>query len=195
MLTPLHAADVSWLQHTSPKQLTFGVGNDTEPAVAAHGAIAFQTDKNGFNNIDILTSSGIVIHAITRQSGHSIHPTWTPDGKLIYALINPNQTSAQAIESHSQDGCNLFLLNLQDGTNTRLTTGRWRDFTPTVAPDGHTLGVATSRNRAKIGAGSHLATLDLQNISSPVTEFAFISGGNFDAIASPTISNDGKYIC
>ena len=195
MLTPLHAADVSWLQHTSPKQLTFDAGNDTEPAVAAHGAIAFQTDKNGFNNIDILTSSGIVIHAITRQSGHSIHPTWTPDGKLIYALINPNQTSAQAIESHSQDGCNLFLLNLQDGTNTRLTTGHWRDFTPTVAPDGHTLWFATSRNRAKIGDGSHLATLDLQNITAPVTEFAFISGGNFDAIASPTISNDGKYIC
>ena len=195
MLTPLHAADVSWLQHTSPKQLTFGVGNDTEPAVAAHGAIAFQTDKNGFNNIDILTSSGIVIHAITRQSGHSIHPTWTPDGKLIYALINPNQTSAQAIESHSQDGCNLFLLNLQDGTNTRLTTGRWRDFTPTVASDGHTLWFATSRNRAKIGDGSHLATLDLQNITAPVIEFAFTSGGNFDAIASPTISKDGKYIC
>ncbi|MBR4371010.1 MAG: PD40 domain-containing protein, partial [Victivallales bacterium] len=134
------------------------------------------------------------IHSVTTPEGHAIHPAWAPNGSLIFAAINPNQTSAQAIESHSHDGCNLYLLS-KEGITTRLTTGHWRDFTPTVAPDGHTLWFATSRNRAKIGDGSHLATLDLQNITAPVTEFAFTSGGNFDAIASPTISNDGKYIC
>ena len=193
MLTPLHAAEVSWLQHTSPKQLTFDVGNDTEPAVAANGEIAFQSDADGFNRLKILSHDG-KIRTVTTPEGHAIHPAWAPNGSLIYAVINPNKTSAQAIESHTQDGCNLYLLS-KDGITTRLTTGFWRDFTQTVAPDGHTLWFATSRNRTKIGDGSHLSTLDLQNITAPVTEFAFISGGSFDAIASPTISNNGKYIC
>ena len=193
MLTPLHAAEVSWFQHTSPQQLTFDVENDTEPAVAANGDIAFQSDADDFNRLKILSHDG-KIRAVTTPEGHAIHPAWAPNGSLIYAAINPNQTSAQAIESHSEDGCNLYLLS-KDGITTRLTTGFWRDFTPTVAPDGHTLWFATSRNRTKIGDGSHLATLDLQNITAPVTEFAFISGGSFDAIASPTISNNGKYIC
>ncbi|MBQ2336765.1 MAG: PD40 domain-containing protein, partial [Victivallales bacterium] len=92
MLTPLHAADASWIQHTKPEILSFGDdGNHTEPAVAANGAIAFQSDAGGFNHICILSKSGI-INAIT-PLGHAIHPTWTPDGKLIYAVINPKQTS------------------------------------------------------------------------------------------------------
>ncbi len=193
MLSPLHAADTSWIQHTKPTMLSYGDGNHTEPTVSANDTIAFQSDADGFNHICILTHSAI-INYITLP-GHTIHPAWTPDSKLIYAAINPNQTSAQAIESHSQDGCNLYLFSPADQTTTRLTTGRWRDFTPTVAPDGHTLWFATSRHREKLGDGSHLATLDLQNITAPVTEFSFVSGGNFDAIASPTISNNGKYIC
>ena len=193
MLSPLHAADTSWIQHTKPTMLSFGDGNHTEPAVSANDTIAFQSDEGGFNHICILTHSAI-INYITLP-GHTIHPAWTPDGKLIYAAINPNQTSAQAIESHSQDGCNLYLFSPADQTTTRLTTGHWRDFTPTVAPDGHTLWFATSRNRAKIGDGSHLATLDLQNITAPVNEFAIAGGGSFNAIASPTISTDGQFIC
>lgn len=192
MLSPLHAADTSWIQHTKPTMLSIGDGNHTEPAVSANGTIAFQSDEGGFNHLCILTHSAI-INYITLP-GHAIHPTWTPDGKLIYAAINPNQTSAQAIESHSQDGCNLYLFSPADQTTTRLTTGHWRDFTPTVAPDGHTLWFATSRNRAKIGDGSHLAKLDLNNPAT-VQELLHEGGGQFNAIVSPTISADGKYIC
>ena len=193
MLTPLHAVEVPWLQHTSPKQLTFGVGNDTEPTVAANGDIAFQSDADGFNRIRVLSPDG-PLRPVATSDGHALHPVWAPDGSLIYALINPNQTSAQAIESHSQDGCNLYHLS-KEGITTRLTTGHWRDFTPTVAPNGHTLWFVTTRNRAKIGDGSHLATLDLHDPTAAPKEFPLSSGGQFNAIASPTISQDGKYIC
>ena len=195
MLTPLHAADTSWIQHTKPEILSFGDdGNHTEPAVAANGAIAFQSDAGGFNHICILSKSGVVINAIT-PLGHAIHPTWTPDGKLIYAVINPKQTSAQAIESNSQDGCNLYRYDPQEGEAIRLTIDRYHDFTPTVAPDGHTLWFATSRCREKIGDGSHLATIDLNTLGCPIEEYLQEGGSQFNAIASPSFSADGKYIC
>ena len=47
MLTPLHAADASWIQHTKPEILSFGDdGNHTEPAVAANGAVVIAIQRS-----------------------------------------------------------------------------------------------------------------------------------------------------
>lgn len=174
------------------RQLTFGAGNDLEPAVGPDGIIAFQSDEAGRYVIKCLKPGGKPEVWIDVKD-HAFQATWLQDGRLVYVVRHPMETAAKAIESGSQDGANLWLRQL-DGTQVRLTKGLWCDYTPSIAPDGKTVWFVTTRDRRKVGDGAHLASLELSNTGDDVREHTFTAYSSFSSAASPALSPDGRLL-
>ena len=185
-----------WIRQGTPVQLTFGPGNDMEASVGPDGRIAYENDAKGGLEILILNpADGSTEHFIGGETPNvmAAYPAWTPDGGLVYALSQPTGTAAVQVPKGGDLGCNLWLY--RDGTHTRLTRGLWRDFTPSVSPDGKRVWFTTSRNRLKIGDGSHLAHLDLTNGAAyPVTERREAAYAGGCAAVSPVVSPKGKLV-
>ena len=184
-----------WLKTGEPVQLTFGEGNDMEAACAPDGrSIAYENDAEGGLRVFVLDcASGE--RTLVCGGGKGVmaaYPSWTPDGGLVYALSAPIGTAAVQVPAGGDIGCNLWLW--KDGERTRLTKGLWRDFTPSVSPDGASVWFTTSRGRQNLGDGSHLAVLALDKAGFPVTEKIESAGISGSAAVSPVLSPRGRLL-
>ncbi|MGI5924216.1 MAG: TolB family protein [Lentisphaeria bacterium] len=189
---PAISQEADWVSCGTARQLTFGAGNDMEPAVGPDGSIAFQSDETGRYVIKCLKPGGKP-EVWVDEKDHACQPTWLQDGRLVYVVRHPMETAAKAVMSGSQDGANLWLRQL-DGTQVRLTKGLWCDYTPSIAPDGKTLWFVTTRDRRKVGDGAHLASLDLSSAGNDVREHTFTAYWRFASAASPALSPDGRLL-
>lgn len=89
--------------------------------------LAFVSNRAGTRNIWIINSDGGGLRRITSPPGYQNHPSFSPDGSRVvfsegvYAKVGAGQVST---------GSNLWIVNA-DGTGLRrLTTGAFRDTTP-----------------------------------------------------------------
>ncbi len=188
------AQEGTWIQQGVPTQLTFGAGNDVEAAVGPDGRIAYENDAGGGLEIFILDPASGNTQKLIGGAPNvmAAYPAWTPDGGIVYALSRPTGTAIIQVPAGGDIGCNLWLW--KDGAHTRLTKGLWRDFTPSVSPDGKKVWFTTSRGRRNVGDGSHLACLDLTDPEHKVTEFRNIACSGGQAAVSPVVSPRGKLL-
>ena len=78
-----------------------------KPKVAFKGEIVFQSDADGDNEIYLLTQQGV--SKLTDNTWNDEYPRWSPDGKKIAFMANP------------EEGYEVFIMN-RDGTEiTQLT--------------------------------------------------------------------------
>ena len=76
--------------------------------------------------------------------GNACHPFFAPDGSLVYAYANITNTAHQRfVLNGPQDGYGIR--RWKDGAATDLTHGLWRDYQPSVSPDGKRLYFCTQR--------------------------------------------------
>ena len=181
----------SWARSGRPVQLTHGEGNDMEASVGPDGRIAYENDADGGIRICLLDPSSGQTEVVAGggKGVMAAYPGWTPDGGLVYALSAPTGTAAVQVPADGDIGCNLWLW--KDGGRTRLTRGLWRDFTPSVSPDGRSVWFTTSRGRRLVGDGSHLARLALDQPGFPVEENKEIAYSGGAAAVSPVLSPRG----
>ena len=78
------------------------------------------------------------------EEGNACHPFFAPDGSLVYAYANITNTAYQRFMLNGpQDGSGIR--RWKDGVATDLTHGLWRDYQPSVSPDGKCLYFCTQR--------------------------------------------------
>ncbi len=76
--------------------------------------------------------------------GNACHPFFAADGSLVYAYANITNTAYQRFMLNGpQDGYGIR--RWKDGVATDLTHGLWRDYQPSVSPDGKRLYFCTQR--------------------------------------------------
>ena len=126
------------------EQLTFGPDNDTEPCWSPDGQrIAFQTDRRGDLDIFELALAGGSIKEVAAGPGNACYQAYLPDGALAYVFGHHQGTAAQCAGKREK-GYGLRLL--RNGSETILTSGYWRDYTPSATQDGGMLYYASTQN-------------------------------------------------
>lgn len=179
-----------WSCRCSPIiQVTSGPGNDTEAVWSPDGRrIAFQTDAQGDLDIAIVDLASGKVASLVTGPGHACYPAWTPDGALVYAFGHHTGTATEAAAVQADYGYGLRLLRA--GETRVLTQGYWRDYTPSVTPDGGAVVYASTCG----GTGDGVA-LWRKALATDATGERLVSlDGDQGGIVQPSLSPDGRFM-
>ena len=174
------------------------VTQGANPAFSPDGRrIAFQRLDGEVFKIGVVGLDDNKVEWIEEGPGNAAYPEWTPSGGLIYMSGNNKDTAYEAWRSNSKSGYGLCLW--ENGKKRNLTTGRCRDFTPSVSADGKkvyfvtTRGVTSESEVYSNAATTHIAELDL--VAGGESRIIMKSpGGNDTGFVQPAISPDGKIL-
>ncbi len=135
---------------TDLKQLTFGHGDDREPAFSPDGkTIAFSSDRAFEGSYDIWTvdvATGKLTQR-TSAAADEYEPAWSPDGKEI-AFVSGAGTAGTTIEAIDAAGSQHTLASLK-GKEGRLEAPSW-------SPDGKTLAYVEFAGKGYFMSAAHL---------------------------------------
>ena len=153
--------------------------------------MAFQRavgDKMRVGILDLKTGET----AWPEQEGNSCHPFFAPDGSLVYAYANITNTAYQRfIQKGPQDGYGIR--RWKDGVAIDLTHGLWRDYQPSVSPDGKHLYFCTQRPHD----GAPPLRIDVLEMDGRKPQpFILPAGQSYGdaAVGQPVVSPDGQLI-
>jgi dipeptidyl aminopeptidase/acylaminoacyl peptidase len=169
--------------------LTDGPGNDTEAVWSPDGGrIAFQTDRRGDLDIEVIDLAQGRLTGIAEGPGHACYPAWTPDGGLVYAFSLHVGTALQAATAKADCGTGLRLWKA--GETRVLTQGYWRDYTPSVTPDGEAVYFASTRENT----GNSASLWRLALAPGAAAECVLpLDGGSVGAV-QPSLAPDGRVL-
>ena len=183
------------------------------PAFSPDGKrLAFQRLDGDVFKIGVIGLNGGAIEWIEEGPGNAAYPEWTPSGGLVYMAGHDTETAYEAWHGNSKNGYGLRLW--ANGKKRNLTTGRCRDYTPCVSPDGKkiyfvtTRGVESESSAYSKAASTRIAELDLEsgNYQLPTTNHQLPTtncqlrilmdspNGNNSGFVQPAVSPDGSLL-
>jgi Tol biopolymer transport system component len=183
------------------------------PAFSPDGKrLAFQRLDGDVFKIGVIGLNGGAIEWIEEGPGNAAYPEWTPSGELVYMAGHDTETAYEAWHGNSKNGYGLRLW--ANGKKRNLTTGRCRDYTPCVSPDGKkiyfvtTRGVESESSAYSKAASTRIAELDLEsgNYQLPTTNHQLPTtncqlrilmdspNGNNSGFVQPAVSPDGSLL-
>ena len=169
------------------------------PAFSPDGArIAFQRlDGDVFKLGVVNMKDGGAVEWIEEGPGNAAYPEWTPSGGLVYMAGHDHETAYEAWKGNSKNGYGLRLW--ENGQKRTLTSGRCRDYTPSVSPDGKkvyfvtTRGIESESSAYSKAASTRIAELDLAAGGAPRIILDSPNGNN-SGFVQPAISPDGTML-
>ena len=153
--------------------------------------MAFQRAVGGKMRVGILDlKTGET--AWPETEGNACHPFFAPDGSLVYSYANITNTAHERfILGGPQDGYGIR--RWKDGAAADLTHGLWRDYQPSVSPDGKRLYFCTQRPHK----GAPPIRVDSMAIDGGEPEpFILPAGQPYGdaAVGQPVVSPDGRLV-
>jgi Tol biopolymer transport system component len=131
-ITPQGVGEVST---DTPVNISNSIANDRNPAWSPDGThIAFQTDRDGNDEIYLMQQDGRMQTRLTTHSANDRFPTWSPDGeKIVFASTRDGNWEIYTMDA--------------DGTNIqRKTNNNGNDAYPDWSPDGKKIAFASTRD-------------------------------------------------
>ena len=189
------------------------VTKGANPAFSPDGSkLAFQRLEGDVFKIGVTGLKGGTVEWIEEGPGNAAYPEWTPRGGLIYMAGHDTETAYEAWHGKSKNGYGLWLW--ENGRKRRLTSGRCRDYTPSVSPDGKkvyfvtTRGVTSESSAYSKAASSRIAELDLTSADAPTPNSQLSTtnyqlsprilmdspNGNNSGFVQPAVSPDGTML-
>lgn len=153
---------------TGPIRFTSGMGNDTSPRWSPCGTkVAFLSDRDkDKNQLYILSLEGGEATKVTSVEGGVRNPSWSPDGKRIaFCALDrqaqqdePNSGNSSGVRvvtrlRHKLDSVGflpessyqIYVLDVESGEITQLTTGPYDCLEPEWSPDGEHIAFVSAR--------------------------------------------------
>ncbi|MDA3925327.1 MAG: hypothetical protein PF904_11585 [Kiritimatiellae bacterium] len=172
------------------RAVTSGPGNDSEAVWSPDGQqIAFQTDRKGDLDIAVVDLANGSISMPVERAGHACYPAWTPDGALVYAFGHHAGTAVQAAAMKADCGYGLRLW--REGQTQVLTQGYWRDYTPSVSPDGTAVYYASTRDEK---SGDSAALWRRELTPDATGDCVYRLGQQQGGAVQPSLSPDGQIL-
>lgn len=171
------------------RAVTTGPGNDSEAVWSPDGRqIAFQTDRQGDLDLAMVELADGKVSLLVEGVGNACYPAWTPDGALVYAYGNHTGTAVQAASAQADYGYGLRLWRA--GQTQVLTQGYWRDYTPSVSPDGSAVIYASTCGETGDGVALWRVSLAAGSRPERLARLEREQGG----MVQPSLSPDEKYM-
>jgi len=171
------------------------VTQGTNPAFSPDGSkLAFQRLDGDVFKIGVIGVKGGAVEWVEEGPGNAAYPEWTPDGGLLYMAGHDHETAYEGWRGKSKNGYGLRLY--ANGQKRTLTTGRCRDYTPSVSADGRkvyfvtTRGVSSESAAYSKAASTRIAELDLAAGGEPRILMDSPNGNN-SGFVQPVVSPDG----
>jgi Tol biopolymer transport system component len=113
---------------TSPVQITFGPGEDDDPAFSADGSlIAFESTRTGNGDIYVMNPDGTGLVRLTTSPAGEDQPSWSPDGaRIAYTRCGARDCDVWVMNG---DGTNQHQIVDAPGSDDLATDPAW-------SPDG-----------------------------------------------------------
>ncbi len=105
------------------------------PDYPSGGRIAFQSDRDGNDEIYIMGCDGTGQVNLTNYSGTDKEPSWSSGGKLAFSS-----------DRNAAGGFDIYLLTLDPWGVARLTTDAANDESPALSPDGSKVAFVSYRD-------------------------------------------------
>jgi len=161
--------------------------------------IAFQRAEDGQSHLAVMDlETGATTWLVRGKTENACHPSWGRDGTLIYSYANITNTAYErfCVKGGPQDGYGLRLW--KDGVTRELTHGLWRDFAPSLAPDGKTAYLCTQHG---IGTDSSYDSyssvpvkIDALELASGARKAVILPHAGDTSVGQPVVSPDGRLI-
>ena len=186
----LHAAFGAAPDRPRPVQITHGPGSDTEAAWSPQGAkIVYQSERNGGCDLYVLDLGTGKSRPVVKGKGYSCFPAWSPDAKwIVYSHAVFDKTAFE----RPKDGYNIFVVSAGGGEPRRLTSGRFRDYTPTFSRDGRAIYFSSTRNTENKSVG--ISTVPFSGGELRAARAAIPNRRGDSAVIQPDLSFDGRLL-
>ena len=176
------------------------VTEGSNAAVSPDGRrIAFQRAEKGQSHLAILDlETGATTWLVRGATENACHPAWGRDGELIYSYANITNTAYERFcaKGGPQDGYGLRLW--KDGVTRELTHGLWRDFAPSLSPDGKTAYLCTQHevgtDTSYDSYSSVPVKIDALDLASGARRAFILPRPGDSALGQPVVSPDGRLI-
>jgi hypothetical protein len=120
-------------QETPGEQAARPIASPT-PTIEISNKIAFQSDRDGDDEIFIMNSDGSNLVQLTDNSDGDSHPTWSPDGSKI------------AFRSNRDGDWEIFTMNSDGSDVVQLTDDSYSNAFPSWSPDGRQIAFSSDRD-------------------------------------------------
>jgi erythromycin esterase-like protein len=127
---------------------------NTSPAWSPDGGqIAFQTNRDGNNEIYLMAADGSAVRNLTRHAASDASPAWSPDGTTI-AFVSDRDGNEE-----------IYLVGVDGSGLRRLTHHPGPDKSPAWSPDGHWLTFHADRyTQSGSNFDLHLVSVDSSEV-------------------------------
>ncbi len=105
-----------------------------EEGIASTRVAFVKEGRNGHKEIGVMDYDGKNARTLTNDKSINLSPAWSPDGEKL------------AFTSFKDENPNLYLLNLRNSTQYRLSDGKGLNSAPAWSPDGKRLALTLSKD-------------------------------------------------
>ena len=152
----------------------------------ANGKIVFASDRDGAQDVYVMTADGVSQRRLTNADGDDQYPFWSPDGNAIIF------SSARETASSPFGNDKIFRMNADGSAQTRVIDSAFRDLEPSWSPNMARIAFRSNRD-----GGSHIFAMNANGTGvSRLTDLGF----DLNPVWSPTADSiafasdrDGDY--
>jgi Tol biopolymer transport system component len=127
-----------------------GVGPSNAVVPGANGLIAFESNRDGTNDIFVMNSDGTIEVNLTQHPANDVYPVWSHDStKILFAS-----------DRHQTNNLDVYRMNVDGSGVAQLTNSPGEDRGASYTSDGSTIVFHSARNRAASGHSFDVFKMD-----------------------------------
>ena len=167
----------------------------SNPAVSPDGKkLAFQRDATNETWLGVMDLASGAVKWVEKGAGRAVFPAWTKAGALLYSQGNVLHSAYENWHGEAREGYGIRIFE-KGVSRDLLPRGRWLDYSPSPASDGHTLWFISSRSDPKEAHQIHSSVFKVDlAVPDKAVEAYTPRVGHPSGVSQAAVSPDGRHV-